>query len=74
MFNIIVLLRNYPQKWLCFRITFGFYSNGTIGVTSNEWTNNPQYLFTITKKTPIRIILRKNTLTDEDITREQGKK
>lgn len=66
MFNGLVILKDYPKKWSCLRINVGYFSNGGIGMTGNEWTKNPQYLFTITKNTPIRIILRKSGLNDED--------
>lgn len=29
-------------------------------MTNNEWTKNPQYLFTLTKKATLRIVLRKS--------------
>ena len=60
LFNCLVLLRDYPAKWSCSRINFSYFSNGAITITSNEWTKNPQYLFTLTKKTYIRIVLRKS--------------
>ena len=60
LFNVLIIYRDYPKKWKCLRINVSYFSNGAVGLSSNEWTKNPQYLFTITKTSTIRIVLRKS--------------
>lgn len=58
MFDMLVVIREYPKRWVGFRLNVEFFSNGAISMTGTDWTKNNQYSFTVYKPTSIRIILR----------------
>lgn len=66
-----MVLADYPRNWSCLRINCSYFSNGPVGMTSNDWTKNPQYLFTVSKQMSVRIFLRKAAPSFED--KETGK-
>jgi hypothetical protein len=59
LFDQIVIIRDYPNNWICKRILVELFSTGPMSVTNNDWTKNNQYNFTIIKKTCLRIVMRK---------------
>ena len=61
LFNCIVVLADYPKTWSCLRINCSYFSNGPVGMTNNDWTKNPQYLFSISKACHMRIFLRRSS-------------